>query len=564
MRRMFTGPKAASQVMTSLMLALGAALLPTATASPASPTNTNSVPTRVAFFDSAFDVLPGSGLGLQWRLRTLSGSLPAADFFAVSSSIPRFSVTSAVKWPPDTSPLPRWTGSNWRTTAEALEVSIPADAAPGTRYKFSVASCNAIGCSEPEQALITVSSHADWTTRTFRSDFPHVSTFHARGQPFATTFMHSDDSIWAASEFSYNLTEIKHGANDASNIKVTLPTPSPAPFRSFTDCHRGSVSAMSEKVVTANGWVWLTFGGWRWLSRAVGTTASVNRSEVVGFDPATEKFCAYLVPGNNDEVTGVASTGAPPHQRIWFVESNGDDGRPSLDGFNPEKVGEGCNGGSDEAYVLRRSSRLLEWPRSGSQWPAQIAVDPSSSTLWITDYDSFALNDQLYDEIERVNISNSSDPRVVHRYVVPSSNPASAFGGEPWEITAPKHSKYVYAIDNGDAEIVRIDKATGQLQEVPIPLASNGESGFGLAILGHRLYFTLADDSGVSFGTTSTFGYIDLSSWPSDGPPNKGTLFTGLPAVTDPSSIANYRAIAAGPTGQLAITDQHQIIRLSP
>ena len=37
-------------------------------------------------------------------------------------------------------------------------------------------------------------------------------------------------------------------------------------------------------------------------------------------------------------------------------------------------------------------------------------------------------------------------------------------------------------MDNGDAEIARINKVTNQIDETPIPLTSHAENGFGLAV----------------------------------------------------------------------------------
>jgi hypothetical protein len=88
-----------------------------------------------------------------------------------------------------------------------------------------------------------------------------------------------------------------------------------------------------------------------------------------------------------------------------------------------------------------------------------------------------------------------------------------------------------------------------------------------LAISSGRLYFTLADDydeNELKFGAASTFGYINLSSWPDDGPPAHGVIYTGLNPVTDPRPWANYRAIAVGPTGQVALTDNYGTVRLTP
>ncbi len=116
-----------------------------------------------------------------------------------------------------------------------------------------------------------------------------------------------------------------------------------------------------------------------------------------------------------------------------------------------------------------------------------------------------------------IDISDSAHPIFIKRYLYPTVNLSSFFGAKPWDIVAPPNSNYVYAADNGDAEIVRINKATGQLQEFPIPLTTDVENAFGLAISSGRLYFTLADDydaKQLPFGAASTFGYINLSSWP--------------------------------------------------
>jgi hypothetical protein len=85
-----------------------------------------------------------------------------------------------------------------------------------------------------------------------------------------------------------------------------------------------------------------------------------------------------------------------------------------------------------------------------------------------------------------------------------------------------------------------------------------------LAVSTDRLYFTLADDYGQIYGAASTFGYIDLSSWPAGGSPARGVIYTGLSRVTDPGKTANYRGISVSSSGQVGITDQHAMIRLTP
>jgi hypothetical protein len=470
-----------------------------------------------------------------------------------------------------------------------MTVGIPPDATPGAQYRVAIEACDTVECTAARSVLLTVPpSPTTWTMRPYGTGFSKVATFPVPGrdQPFAITFMSSNNSIWNASEYSHDVIGIPSTDKKARVFPVTSPAGSQSIFQApFTECNatkciRGPSSALSEQVTTANGWVWTTFGGWRVYANGqrdagknegAGQPQAVkqrktppNYSEVVAFDPATKRFCTYLVPGDNTQVAGVAAVGASPHTQVWFVASDGSRGEGSLDEFNPSTIGAGCNGRTDKDYVLPNSVRRLSWPSSGAQWPVQIAVDPSSPTLWISDFNPYSVDGVLYSGIDRVDVSDPAHPRFVQRYVYPTTNLSTVFGAKPWDILAPPNSNYIYAADNGDAQIVRIDKVTNQLQEVPIPLTTDLENAFGLAISSGKLYFALANDYTLTFGKGSAFGYLELSSWPADGPPTAGVIYTGLPHVTDPRSTADYRAIAVGPTGQVALTDLHGLIRLTP
>lgn len=504
-------------------------------------------------------------MSLHWAAEAKALAPPGLHY-VVRSSIPGFSSGSVVQWPPDTAQSPAWTGTEWRTGASAMTLAIPANATAGTKYVVSAKTCSSTRCSHARRAVLTVSpSSASWVSESYQSAFPHLATFKAPGQPFATTFQTSDNSNWTASEFSHSVTEIANNASSAKGYTVQTPTGASDQFNmpfvvcGVPPCRQSIISAQSEQVITAGGKVWLTFGGWRWYEGS-----APNRSEVVAFDPTTRKFCTYLVPGNNNEVAGIATTGSGAHTWVWFVESRGSGKQPSLDGFEPSAVGSGCSGESNEAYLLPKSVRLLKWTRTGGHWPAQIAVDPASPTLWITDFNGYRVDGTSFSDIERVNIANPTQPRVEASYSIKSANPTSLLGAKPWNVLAPAGSDYVYAIDNGDAEIIRLDKVTGHIDELPIPLTSDVENGFGLALSSGRLYFTLADDTVPTFGAASTFGYVDLSSWQPGSSRANGVIFTGLPAYTGPNTKANYRSIAVGPTGQVVITDQYGIIRLTP
>lgn len=524
-----------------------------------------AVPSSPSFFNSSFQVVPGSLVSLHWG--SGSGNLESDLHYLLTSSLPGFSSGSVTTWPPGTSPAPTSNGTGWTTNARAVTVAVPKDATAGTSYTVSIATCDSTECSPANRAVLTVpSSPTSWVTQNFRSAYPQVTTFVTPGQPFATTFLTTDNSIWTDSEFSYDVAEIKNNGKRATVFKVDIPKGSSSLFQEpfancgTSPCQRSAISALGEQVITAGGMIWLTFGGWRW-DRA---SEPPNHSEVVGFDPTTKKFCTYLLPGDNNEIAGIASTGTGKDRRIWVVESRGSGNDASLDGFDPSTIGSGCDGQANEAYVLPASVRLLTWPRSGGLWPAQIAVDPTSASLWITDFDGYPSDGTTYSDIDQVNISDPQKPTFESRYSIPSGNTASFLGAKPWEITAPPDSDYVYAVDNGDAEVVRIDKSTKQVDELAIPLTSDVENGFGLAIASGRLYFTLANDALTDFGEASTFGYVNLSSWPLGSSHADGVLYSGLPQVADPGAKADYRAIAVGPTGQVAITDKHGMIRLTP
>ena len=454
------------------------------------------------------------------------------------------------------------------TTAPAMALAIPKAASAGTAYTVAIRTCDSTECSPAKSVVLTVPpAPTSWSTRSYKSDYSHLASFTAPGQPFATTFLASDNSIWTVAEFSHGVTEIKSGGTSAKGIGVVSPKGASPIFRTpfanckTTPCSPWDISALGEEVITAGGMIWMTFGGWRWDR----TSAPANRSEVVAFDPATSKFCTYLVPGNNNEVEGIAATGAGKNLRMWFVESRGSAGaQPSLDGFDPSAIGDGCDGHANEAYLLPDSVRLLKWPSTGGQWPSQIAVDPTSPALWITDFDGYRVDGKWYSDIDQVNISDPAKPTVKSRYVIPSANQSSGLGPTPWDIAAPPDSNYVYAIDNGDAEIVRIDRVTKQIDKLAIPLTSDMESAFGLAISSGRLFFTLADDSVYNFDAASTFGYVDLASWPKGSSHADGVVYTGLPTVTSPGTRADYRGLAVGRTGQVAFTDKHGVIRLTP
>ena len=281
----------------------------------------------------------------------------------------------------------------------------------------------------------------------------------------------------------------------------------------------------------------------------------------MSFDPTTKKFCTYSVPGDDNEVVGLASTGTASATTIWYVETNVESGQPYLDSFLPADVGDGCPGASNQSYSLAGDVTQIKWP--GNVEPAQIAVDPDGKYLWVTDFWGLS--------ISRVDVVTGAITK--YRLVADGSRATSLFGPEPWQVTAD--AKYVYAIDYGDSNLVRIIKATGQIDQVRIPLTSDAESGYGLALSGGRLYFTLADDGQPAYGAASAIGYVNVAAWEAASAkcdpevdcspaPGAAVVYSGLSAKTDPTTDADYRGIAVGPGGIVAVADLHKVIRLTP
>jgi hypothetical protein len=138
----------------------------------------------------------------------------------------------------------------------------------------------------------------------------------------------------------------------------------------------------------------------------------------------------------------------------------------------------------------------------------------------------------------------------------------------PWQVVSD--GRFVYAVDYGDDNLVRISESTGAVDEVPIPVTSDMEQGYGLALSAGRLYFTLSDDRQPTFGAASTFGYVDVAGWEAASAacpassdcapaPSLGVIYK-LPSFAQ----SDLRGIAVAADGSVALADLHQVVRVSP
>ncbi len=512
---------------------------------------------------SQMAVFPGSEVSLHWQT---SSNLFFIFRTVAQHALPNIGSPAVTTWPDP--PGGTWNTKHqfWRSTATAVTVAIPSDANAGTVYVLQLYTCNSTIhlCSNSRKrqpysqvALRVVGSN--WSSVPYTADFSQTTVANGTEGPPTDVAMTQDGTIWAESEFSDAIGELPAGGSTLSNY-VDPTDITTDPFAAcFSTCVASANSELGERVISADGRIWFTEGGWQFYD-CTGLTCPANQSEIVSFDPATNHFCTYQVPGNDNEVMGIASTGTSPNSEIWFLETALS--HAYLDSFNPANVGDGCPGTSDEFYSLSGDVQQIAWPANENE-PAEIAVDPSSPDLWVTDFWGSA--------ISKVDESTGQ----ITNYPLASHNSYSFFGSDPWQIYAD--SSYVYAIDFDDIDLIRLNKSSGRIDYVPIPRTSDNELGYGLAFSGGRLYFSLTGPPQPTFGATSTIGYVDISAWErasahcAEGidcapAPTSAVVYTGLFQVTDPGGVGSFSGIAAGPGGALAIADyfSFQVVLLNP
>ena len=123
----------------------------------------------------------------------------------------------------------------------------------------------------------------------------------------------SDGKVWINSEFTENLTMY-----DPSNGTATIfPFPKPATAKIFASTlfhldQNMSWSEMGERVLqTPDGAIWTTWGGW-----AAYTGPNPNHSILGRFDPSTQTFRIYNLPGDNNQVNDMIWD--PVRGRMWI------------------------------------------------------------------------------------------------------------------------------------------------------------------------------------------------------------------------------------------------------
>jgi hypothetical protein len=542
-------------------------------------------------------VLPGTSVGLHWAVAQPD------EFFRLGSTapdaLPDFS--SAISWPSQSDATYSSTDRLWSTTSNAAQISLPANAA-GT-YALQLYTCsrkttlcsNSKGAaSGPTHSEVTLSVPKNWRgtnlSKTTLSDLSlqqYAVTVPGSGSnpgdstdPLDVTF-DSAGNIWSVGEFSNELVEAASGSDIVT--KFSLTQTSHGPFTHclyyFTSgCGSTGISALVERIILANGMIWFTEGGWGFPS--VVPNGVTNLSQVVAFNPSSNALCTYQVPGNDNEIVGITSTGAGSRTTIWFTETGGDGGplnsqqAPAYLGyFEPARLGSCTRSRSYSQSTM--ASVLKRIPLMTAAW--QISADSAANALWVTDF----LNGQIQ-KISQGRPGSAPSTYALRPNPAPQSPPAvnPPASSRPWQIVAD--AGYVYATDYGDNNLIRINKSTGAIDYVPVPATSDTEKVYGLAICDGVLYFTLSDDSVLADSTqpfvASAIGAIDIADWEaasancsnrsdctSAPAPGRATIYYGLDTSADPSpsSKADFRGIALDRTCRhIAIADHGQILRL--
>jgi len=537
--------------MPALFVGAGLAVVLAPAGAPSGP------PAEETFTRSQITVLPGTTISLHWS--------QSADVFNEISSpapnaVPNFDSSSVIGFPSPPGVVRHSTNDFWATQTNAMSVVIPTGATNNTNYVIQMVTCNFSACSNASHVTLTVSTI--WTTENytavFATEMSYAQNGAKNGKPSPTSVTwgstSSGNAIFDNSEFSDSLGETQPGSSTQVGLKADPQDDQSLPFGWCfnSPCNVGSASTLGEHIVGAGGFIWFTQGGWSDYPK--GQTVR-NNSEVVGYDPTARTFCNYQLPDNDAEISGLTAVGSGTNIKLWVVETdpNGtlyNSVGSALDSFVPT-AGASCS----NPISLGAAQSFTQFQWTGGAWPADITADPNGNDLWVTD--TFA------SEVDDFNVLSG---RITTSYTYPahSSTWPHGFAAPSWVLA---DTNFVYVIDYGDDYLIRINKATDAINEIPVPLTNDLEQGYGVARQGGLLYFSMADDSRPAYDPATTIGYINVNTWPASAPaPTTAVVFSGLDTTVDPGLAADFRSIAISGAGQLAVADAfgQKVVVLNP
>ncbi len=433
-----------------------------------------------------------------------------------------------------------------------------------------------------------------WTVKSWNTMFS-ATTYEtwlrpATGSPLDVTFDSLGD-IWQVGEFSTAIASVQNGELTDFDTPIdqtwdpglgVFEPVTPYAFSGDGTDTATSMSELGERVIDTGSAIWYTQGGGFFYSGSF-----PNHSRLVRFDyadaddptdPAEGLMCALEVPGNNNQVIGVAYDKG--NNRVWFTESR--PGRASAldwfvdDGSIPcDNDLDYSNQGAVDAVAAANQCATdtqtaclheISLPPSAGA-AGQITVDPWSGYVWFVDYTGHVLN--------RYPLGGGT----VQSFPLPATMETPLlYGGFPWQIRADANAVYVNLYK--DNQLLRFNKdmpattcerlRAGEnpcISELLLPMFGPDVRTHSIALAGGKLWFTIANESdGPDDPTGSTFGYINIASWARNRP--TGVYFDNLArlGVPRPNDHHSFRGIDVTASGNIALADMgyDEIVALSP
>lgn len=502
------------------------------------------------FPQSADTVLPGSQITLHWN------AAPSGYAYYLTTSQQALPTFANAQWPSGSSSS--WISSYgfWATGATSVTLSIPANATAGTSYGIQLYTCAfpSWQCLPTVESTTLTVALSSWGSEPASSVFSSIT--HASLPAYASTFAtfgppgtaHASD-IFASSE---SIDDIETDPLGGS-LRV-VPNPVNDANKPFANCSGGSCTSTANSSLAegatagGDGLVWISNGGGYWYT--IAQLGGVNNaSEAVAYDPNTGGVCTFVLSPNSAAAMGITTTGSGTNMTVWIAESNPN----QLVEFQPGITSCPAGGQGYFAWTLPSYKTIAV----NAIWANDVVADPDGTHLWVTEPWGPTGQPQGKTFVGGVVEVNGATGSVTQTITWNTANSDAAWGPSPAGMVVNK--SYVYVIDQNDNRILRISKATGTIDSVPLPVTSDETGGGGLTLDNGKLFFSTG-------GGTPSFGYIDVSSWGAASPaPSAAEILTGLtPLGGSWGQVPGYGSIASASDGEVAVPAGEGIYRLSP
>lgn len=277
-------------------------------------------------------------------------------------------------------------------------------------------------------------------------DVPETS---GTGSPLALA-VDPGHRVWVNQEFHQSL----HVLDPTDGLVESLPIPQPpgpGPFAQHVYGEsRTQMSILGEDIlVTPEHQIWFTQGGAYLYAGSL-----PNHSRIVCFDPeapASEAFRVYNVPGDGNEVIGLAWDAL--RHRMWFAEGGLLSGG-KLVSFDPDRIPPDNHFDFSESLEdqvcppegpYENCFRVYPLPNPMAQ-PAHLVVD-DGGYVWLTEY--------WADAVARLDPESGTLEEIPLPAPIGAAEPARYVGSGPWRILLSRDGDVVFN-EYFDSTLVRL------------------------------------------------------------------------------------------------------------